>query len=175
MVMNSQSIETARTHDSMVSPLRNIMASSLGWLRSVLAIHTFILVSCTSLPANGAEFVLHPVEEGKFTIAIVGPINPGDFDKMVLAVDDRVIVAAQIFSNSGNISESMVIGRWLRNHFVSTSTLTPFEYNRFGGSDNSQIPDWWPKDSYPEFFDYCSTSCFLIWVAGVQRLGGGCF
>lgn len=99
---------------------------------------------------------------------IVGEIEPGDLAKLrTFLRRNSAAYSITLRSPGGDIQQAMAIGRLVRDQFLFTSV--GFQYDSgnvlYFGSD---LHD----SCWGSFVECgCASACFLIWAAGIQRLG----
>ncbi|UCF49741.1 MAG: hypothetical protein JSU91_08330 [Thermoplasmatales archaeon] len=105
--------------------------------------------------------------EDTVTITLVGKIEKGDADKFQKIVQDlrqkkRPVNMLTLASSGGDANEAMRIGKIVRKSFIPTHAPFALDYG-------------WTCNGYPPGLNDgdcdCASACFLIWVAGVYRMG----
>jgi hypothetical protein len=105
--------------------------------------------------------------EEMVNIRLVGEIEKGDAEKFERLVDDlrqkkRTVNMLMLASIGGDANEAMRIGKIVRESFIPTHA--PFAL------DSGFICRGYPSGLKENDCD-CASACFLIWVAGVYRMG----
>lgn len=115
---------------------------------------------------QAAQIDIHTIEK-IVTIRLVGLIEKGDaerFQKLIegLRQKKRAVHVLMLASSGGDANEAMRIGQIVRKSFISTHAPFASDYG-------------WTCNGYPPGLIYddcdCASACFLIWVAGVYRMG----
>jgi hypothetical protein len=115
---------------------------------------------------RAAEIDIYSIEE-IVNIRLVGIIEKGDAENFKRIVEDlkqkkRTVNMLMLASIGGDALEAMSIGTIVRESFIPTQA--PFALNS-GPKCNGYPPGL--KDDDCD----CSSACFLIWVAGIYRMG----
>ena len=105
--------------------------------------------------------------EGFVNIRLVGKIEKGDAEKLKGLVEDlrhkkRTVNMLMLASIGGDAIEAMRIGTIVRKSFIPTHA--PFAL------DSDFTCNGYPSGLKDDDCD-CASACFLIWVAGVYRMG----
>jgi hypothetical protein len=116
--------------------------------------------------AQAAQIDIYSMEE-IVTISLVGKIEKGDAEKFERLVEDlrqkkRTVNMLMLASIGGDANEAMRIGKIVRESFIPTHA--PFALN--DGVTCDEYPSGLKVDNCD-----CASACFLIWVAGVYRMG----
>jgi hypothetical protein len=107
------------------------------------------------------------------SVTLRGPIVAGDADKFanMLRQAHPFLGTVYLHSPGGNVREAMKIGRMIRKHLIET---------KYGEEKKYEPPDppntpWYKSQYYkprPTIrTSHCSSACFLIWAAGIERSG----
>ena len=115
---------------------------------------------------QAAKIDIYSMEE-IVTIRLVGKIEKGDAEKFERLVEDlrkkkRIVNMLMLASIGGDADEAMRIGKIVRKSFIPTHA--PFALN------SSFTCNGYPPGLKDDDCD-CSSACFLIWVAGIYRMG----
>ena len=115
---------------------------------------------------QAAQIDMYSMEE-IVNIRLVGKIEKGDAEKFERLVEDlrqkkRTVNMLMLASIGGDANEAMRIGKIVRESFIPTHA--PFTLDA-GFTCNE-----YPSGLEDEDCD-CASACFLIWVAGVYRMG----
>lgn len=115
---------------------------------------------------QAAKIDIYSMEE-IVTIRLVGKIEKGDAEKFERLVEDlrqkkRTVNMLMLASIGGDADEAMRIGKIVRKSFIPTHA--PFALN------SSFTCNGYPPGLKDDDCD-CSSACFLIWVAGIYRMG----
>lgn len=123
------------------------------------------------LEERGIE--IRPSPETCTAIGIRGVINRGDAREFERLVQESRpwIMTVYLASEEGLVSEAMQIGRLVRKHLLTTWAPSEILGARLLFSPSSPA-----RSSESPFYCWgdqctCSSACFFVWVAGVQRLG----
>jgi hypothetical protein len=115
---------------------------------------------------QAAQIDIYSIED-IVSIRLVGEIKNGDAEKFQKIVEDLrqkkiAVNMLTLASSGGDANEAMQIGRMVRKSFIPTHA--PFA-----------LDHGWTCNGYPPGLESdecdCASACFLIWVAGVYRLG----
>jgi len=132
-------------------------------------IYTFVLLGLIFINENllqAAQIDIYSMED-VVTIRLVGEIENGDAEKFKKIVDDLrqkniAVNMLTLASSGGDANEAMRIGKIVRKSFIPTHA--PFA-----------LDHGWTCNGYPPGLESdecdCASACFLIWVAGVYRMG----
>lgn len=115
---------------------------------------------------QAAQIDIYSMEE-IVNIRLVGIIEKGDAEKFKRLVEDlrqkkRTVNMLMLASIGGDAIEAMRIGTIVRESFIPT--YAPF------ASDSGFTCNGYPSGLKDDDCD-CASACFLIWVAGVYRMG----
>jgi hypothetical protein len=115
---------------------------------------------------QAAQIDIYSIED-IVTIRLVGKIENGDaekFEKLVKDLRQKKIAVNMLTlaSSGGDANEAMRIGKIVRKSFIPTHAPFALDY---GWTCNGYPPG--VKDDDCD----CASACFLIWVAGVYRMG----
>jgi hypothetical protein len=134
-------------------------------------IFIFVIMWITNHLAFAAEIV----DRGPFskeidwahTVTICGNIEKGDYQKFKQVCDkilqsNNIIGDVQISSIGGNVIEAMKIGSLIRKLYIIT-------WSPLKGTAGNYSPCNFLSSEKAD--NYCNSSCFLIWAAGVERWG----
>lgn len=115
---------------------------------------------------QAAQFDIYTVED-LVNIRLVGIIEKGDAEKFKRLIQDlrqkkRTVNMLMLASIGGDAIEAMRIGTIVRESFIPTHA--PFALD--SGFTCSGYPSGLKDDDCD-----CASACFLIWVAGVYRMG----
>jgi hypothetical protein len=115
---------------------------------------------------QAAQIDIYSMEE-IVTISLVGKIEKGDAENLERLVEDlrqkkRTVNMLMLASIGGDANEAMRIGKIVRESFIPTHA--PFDL------DAGFTCNGYPSGLKDDFCD-CASACFLIWVAGVYRMG----
>ena len=126
-----------------------------------------LLALAGSHEAHAAEISLIDNIRGYFSGGIVmrGEIQEGDYAELhsILAVAEPHANAIFLVSKGGNVAEAMKIGELVRQRLLAT--FAPIVRDQLR---NLQISR---GDVCTGEKCICASACFLIWAAGVERLG----
>lgn len=135
-------------------------------------------------PAIGAEFSLWPCKDGSCdkasTILMAGPIVKGDYQKLynILKENGSKIARVSIISTGGLVSESIEIGSMIRKLMLVTMTGRSISYldkelsaTLIYNRGNDYVCPAEATGKYPTKDCVCFSACFLIYSAGVSRVG----
>jgi hypothetical protein len=94
-------------------------------------------------------------------IVLEGTITPGDYDKLLNFVEANPARSIYLASPGGSVAESIKIGRLVR--ALKLKTIVPDQnYFREKVAERHNLTN--PKENY-----MCSSACFFVFVAGVER------
>lgn len=115
---------------------------------------------------QAAQIDIYSMEEF-VNIRLVGKIEKGDAEKFKRLVEDlrqkkRTVNMLMLASIGGDANEAMRIGKIVRKSFIPTHA--PFALD--AGFTCNEYPSGLEDDDCD-----CASACFLIWVAGVYRVG----
>ena len=140
--------------------------------------------------ASGAEFYKSQIESSSLkgcsqNILIKGDIQIGDSQKFLKTMQEIkqqncTIGIVSIISNGGDVIEAIDIGSNIRKNLITTQAPSDGHF-----SDGSSLPpscrsisnsnfsemDKWEKMPPQDYPCDCNSACFLIWAAGVVRIG----
>lgn len=108
-----------------------------------------------------------PPESACADIRITGEIVEGDYDRFrsILKRSEPYALSVTVLSPGGDLYEGIKIGSLIRQRLLSTTTASVIDgTNVLFSSDSRDI-------SCVGDTCICASTCFVIWVAGIQRLG----
>lgn len=120
---------------------------------------------------QAAQIILRGVRSNPpnaLEITIRGKIEKGDFEKIKKVIEDnkhrnKWIISVRLVSPGGDIVEAIKIGKLIRNNFIPTFAPLYFEGKPIcAGLSEEQVDNGECG---------CTSACFLIWAAGVDRKG----
>jgi hypothetical protein len=133
-------------------------------------IYTFVLLGLIFIFSENflqaAQIDIYSMED-IVTIRLVGEIKNGDAEKFQKLVGDLrqkkiTVNMLTLASSGGDANEAMRIGKIVRKSFIPTHAPLALDYG-------------WTCNGYPPGIKAddcdCASACFLIWVAGVYRMG----
>ncbi len=132
--------------------------------------YIFLLLGLSFIPSEkllqAAQIDVYSIED-VVTIRLVGEIAYGDADKFQELVEDLrqkkiAVNMLALASSGGDANEAMRIGEIVRKSFIPTHAPFALDY---GWTCNGYPPGL--KDDDCD----CASACFLIWAAGVYRMG----
>ena len=149
--------------------------------KNTLGVPFFILFLILSILPSGASgavsllpssaFDLSPrfFNNSEHVVLIHGEIRPGDYDRFVASLrawrsshpEGLHIPSVVLASPGGDVREAMRIGRTVRE--LSLQVLVPSRVPFRDGDPESRVEGW------PTPENFCHSSCFLIYIAGVDR------
>ena len=115
---------------------------------------------------QAAQIDIYSMED-VVSISLVGEIKKGDAEKFQKLIEDLrqkkiVVNMLTLASSGGDANEAMRIGKIVRKSFIPTHAPFALDYG-------------WTCNGYPPGIKAddcdCASACFLIWVAGVYRMG----
>jgi hypothetical protein len=133
-------------------------------------IYIFLLFGFIFIPnenlLQAAQIDIYSIED-VVTIRLVGNIENGDAEKFQKIVEDLkqkkiTVNMLSLASSGGNANEAMQIGKIVRKSFIPTHAPFALDY---GWTCNGYPPGLTDDDCD------CASACFLIWAAGVYRMG----
>jgi hypothetical protein len=133
-------------------------------------IYTFLLLGLIFIShknlLQAAQIDIYSMED-LVTISLVGEIKNGDAEKFKKIVDDLrqkniAVNMLTLASSGGDANEAMRIGKIVRKSLIPTHA--PFALDH-GWTCNGYAPGLENNECD------CASACFLIWVAGVYRMG----
>lgn len=115
---------------------------------------------------QAAQIDVYSTEEYA-NIRLVGKIEKGDAEKFKIVVEylrqEKITVnMLMLASIGGDVIEAMQIGRIVRKSYIPTHAPMNLDAN--------SICNGYPEGLEDEDCD-CASACFLIWVAGIYRMG----
>ena len=107
-----------------------------------------------------------------YSVAIVGKIESGDYDKLRKELENGSATSIHIASTGGNVAEAIKIGRLIR--ALNIKTVIPAKYSKEVRDSLARIiAQLFPrryyatknaKDNY-----MCASACFFIFVSGIEK------
>ena len=135
-------------------------------ITAIIGIWIFFLCILQS-HVKAADIILGPSNN----IHIIGEIKKGDFDKFNKVLNESknnslLINSICPASPGGDIIEAMRIGRLIRDSFIQTGAPgAPID-------NEGEARCFWHFIKVKETYSCtCTSACFIIWAAGVERFG----
>jgi hypothetical protein len=113
---------------------------------------------------RAAEFTVVDGDDGWGKLMyLAGPVEDGDFERFSRAIRKAGpdVQGLELRSTGGNVFEALRIGRLLRSLFLDTRA--PLQTDFVCPRDSEKLGRKVPCE--------CTSACFLIWLAGVDRIG----
>jgi hypothetical protein len=114
-------------------------------------------------------------------LLLKGAILPGDGERFakILRQSHPFLDMVSLWSPGGSVEDAMKIGRLIRKGLIETQAPSSFNSSYIDPATGSlkERPGWGELTSVRNASDckgyncHCASACFLIWAAGVKRIG----
>lgn len=128
-----------------------------------------LLFSCAT--ANAADIWHKPEGQPGIGVVVEGEIVPGDFQRLQSLLRDKgpYVERVYLYSPGGEAREAMKIGRMLRT--LQITTEAPGRTSKLVGDDIKSFAQCTFTKPRKQENCVCYSSCYLAWIAGIDRAG----
>jgi hypothetical protein len=133
--------------------------------------YIFLLTLFVICPTSNAADIWHKQRGPEIDVVVEGEIVPGDFDRLksLLRSKGPRVRIVYLYSPGGEAKEAMKIGRMLRTLEITTEA-PGITIGKVKG-ETEIIPECRFTSPRRSENCICFSSCFLIWIAGINKEG----